>query len=163
MVFVVYDYVKFYGLINFIDWQYFSDWGQFYGEYGGVWECLDFFLIIVIDSGEKKWVLFQSLNFGGFNGGLVIQYFIGDFDGKEFSFVFSFEVLVIDGKVVWFDYGCDNYVGVIWLDVLVEDGCWIFMGWMSNWDYVIVVLIEYWCSVMIIVWKLILWKIWNGY
>jgi fructan beta-fructosidase len=163
MVFAAYDHVKLYGSTNLIDWQHLSDWGQPYGEHGGVWECPDLFPITVTDSGEKKWVLLQSLNPGGPNGGSATQYFIGDFDGKEFSLAPSFEASVTDGKAVWLDYGRDNYAGVTWSDVPVEDGRRIFMGWMSNWDYATVVPTEHWRSAMTIARKLTLRKTRNGY
>lgn len=75
------------------------------------------------------------------------------------------EKVVVDmvfGNLFWIDYGWDNYVGVIWLDVFKEDEWCIFIGWMSNWNYVNVVLIDCWWSVMILFCILSLWNILKG-
>ncbi len=51
-------------------------------------------------------------------------------------------------KAVWLEYGRDNYAGVTWSDIPKEDGRRIFMGWMSNWDYAMLVPTERWRSAM---------------
>ena len=69
MVFAAWDHVKFYGSPNLKDWTHLSDFGKEWGTHAGVWECPDLFPLIVKGKGEKKWVLLQSLNPGGPNGG----------------------------------------------------------------------------------------------
>ena len=148
MVFAAYDYSQFWASKNLIDWTHLSNWGKEYGEHGGVWECPDIFPMTVEETGEQKWVLIQSLNPGGPNGGSATQYFVGDFDGTHFSLDPDFAKEVVDGKAVWLDYGRDNYAGVTWADIPREDGRKLFLGWMSNWDYAQVVPTEKWRSAM---------------
>ena len=118
--------ITFYGSVNLKDWQKLSEFGDGIGSHGGVWECPD--LIPMTYNGKTKWVLLVSINPGGPNGGSATQYFIGNFDGTNFTA----DALPYP---LWLDYGRDNYAGVTWSDVPESDGRKIFMGWMSNWDY----------------------------
>lgn len=117
--------ITFYASRNLTDWEKLSSFGEGIGEHGGVWKCPDLFPMKT-DDGQGKWVLLVSINPGGPNGGSATQYFIGDFDGKEFK---------ADNLPypLWIDYGRDNYAGVTWNNV--PDGRRVFIGWMSNWDY----------------------------
>jgi fructan beta-fructosidase len=74
-------------------------------------------MIVSIGGGESS----------GPNGGSSTQYFIGDFNGKEF--------VSGQSEVLWADLGTDNYAGVTWSDIPSSDGRRIFLGWMSNWAY----------------------------
>ena len=142
MSLAVKNQIHFYGSPNLIDWSFLSAFGT-EGQAGGVWECPDLFLL-QDDSGESKWVLLVSLNPGGPNGGSATQYFIGNFDGKEF---------VNDNDpamVLWLDFGRDNYAGVTWSDIPKEDGRKLFIGWMSNWDYARLPPTDPWRSAMTI-------------
>ena len=163
MVFAAHDQVKLYGSKNLKDWDHLSDWGKEYGEHGGVWECPDLFPIRVQDTDETKWVLLQSLNPAGPNGGSATQYFIGDFDGDKFILDDSFVDDVSNGKAVWLDYGKDNYAGVTWANVPESDGRTLFIGWMSNWQYAMVVPTDTWRSAMTIPRQLTLHKEDNEY
>lgn len=158
MVFAAYDHVKLWGSPNLKNWQHLSDWGKEWGTHGGVWECPDLFPMTVEGTGEKKWVLLQSLNPGGINGGSGTQYFVGNFDGKNFKLDPGFSPSAADGKVVWLDWGLDNYAGVTWSDVPKSDGRRLFIGWMSNWLYAMVVPTEAWRSAMTLPRQLILKK-----
>ncbi|WP_372775357.1 glycoside hydrolase family 32 protein [Mangrovibacterium sp.] len=140
MVLSVADRVHFYSSTNLREWQFESEFGADAGAHGGVWECPDIFPMTVEGTDEIKWVLIVNINPGGPNGGSGTQYFLGDFDGRQF---------VADSKETnWVDWGRDNYAGVTWSDVPKEDGRRIFMGWMSNWDYAQVVPTERWRSAM---------------
>ena len=116
--------VTFYASKNLKEWTKLSQFGEGIGDHGGVWECPDLFPMTY--NGQTKWVLFVSINPGGPNGGSATQYFIGDFDGKDFKA----DALPYP---LWLDYGRDNYAGVTWNGA--PDGRRIFIGWMSNWDY----------------------------
>lgn len=146
MVFAAHDHVKLWGSTNLKDWKHLSDWGEEWGSHGGVWECPDLFPMAVEGTGEKKWVLLQSINPGSANGGSGTQYFVGHFDGKKFQLDPGFAPSVTDGKAVWLDQGRDNYAGVTFSDVPREDGRRLFIGWMSNWDYATTVPTEAWRS-----------------
>ena len=65
---------------------------------------------------------------GAVNGGSGTQYFVGSFDGRTFKNDNPPE------KVLWLDYGADNYAGVTYFNA--PDNRRILIGWMSNWfDY----------------------------
>ncbi|MBK5192391.1 MAG: glycoside hydrolase family 32 protein, partial [Flavobacteriaceae bacterium] len=128
------DKTLFYSSPNLKKWTLLSDFGKGIGAHDGVWECPDLFPMKVENSDEVKWILIQSLNPGGYNGGSGTQYFVGDFDGKKFKLDKSMQDL--GGKHnFWIDYGKDNYAGVTWSNIPDSDGGTLFMGWMSNWLY----------------------------
>lgn len=148
MVFAAGDHIQFWRSPNLKNWTYLSDFGRDLGGHGGVWECPDLFPMRVEKTDEMKWVLLVSINPGGPNGGSATQYFVGDFDGKNFVIEPRFAADVPKGKAVWLDYGRDNYAGVTWSDIPKADGRRLFMGWMSNWDYAQVVPTQVWRSAM---------------
>nr|WP_298527934.1 glycoside hydrolase family 32 protein [uncultured Christiangramia sp.] len=131
------------------EWKKVSEFGQGNGAHDGVWECPDFFPMQVEGTGETKWVLIQSLNPGGYNGGSGTQYFVGDFDGTTFTPEENMSNLE-EKHDYWIDFGRDNYAGVTWANVPEEDGRKLFLGWMSNWLYAQEVPTETWRSAMTI-------------
>lgn len=116
------DRVTFYSSADLKKWEKESEFGQSLGAHGGVWECPD--LLSFDINGKKVWVLLVSINPGGPNGGSATQYFVGDFDGKNFS--------PHDELTKWLDFGTDNYAGVTFFNTGERK---IFIGWMSNWQY----------------------------
>lgn len=148
MVLAAQNKAMIYGSPNLKDWTHLSDFGENVGAHGGVWECPDFFPMPVQDSEEIKWVLLQSLNPGSANGGSGTQYFVGDFDGTNFTLDPGFEAQLTSQGPQWLDYGRDNYAGVTWSNIPDSDGRTLFMGWMSNWDYAQIVPTETWRSAM---------------
>lgn len=121
------DEVQFYASHNLLHWTLQSSFGKSMGAHGGVWECPDLFPLKVNGTQQTKWVLLVSINPGGPNGGSATQYFVGNFNGKQFT--------PDDTKTRWIDYGKDDYAGVTWSDIPAADGRRIFLGWMSNWQY----------------------------
>jgi beta-fructofuranosidase/levanase/fructan beta-fructosidase len=85
MVFAAWDHVKIYTSKDLKSWEYKSDFGKEYGSHGGVWECPDLFPLEIDGTNTVKWVLLLSINPGGPNGGSGTQYFVGDFDGNQFT------------------------------------------------------------------------------
>lgn len=138
------DCIRFYGSPNLIEWELLSAFGSEYGAHGGVWECPDLIRLPVEGEDQTKWVLIVSINPGGPNGGSVVQYFTGDFDGAAF--------ICDDQKdvVKWADFGRDFYAAVTWSNL--PEPIWI--GWMSNWQYANQVPSESFRSVMSIPRKL---------
>ncbi|PJJ07839.1 levanase/fructan beta-fructosidase [Flavobacterium sp. 1] len=126
---------KIYRSSNLIDWELASAFGKNLGVHGAPWECPDFFPIKVEGATDLKWVLLQSINPGGPNGGSATQYFVGDFDGKTFTLDDSFAQDLKNFEGLWVDYGKDNYAGVTWSNIPDADGRKLFIGWMSNWEY----------------------------
>lgn len=116
------DHITFFSSPNLKDWKKESEFGKQQGAHGGVWECPDLFPLKL--NNKTYWVLIVNINPGGPNGGSATQYFIGQFDGKEFK--------ANDDKIRWADYGPDEYAGITWSNTGKRK---IFLGWMSNWQY----------------------------
>ena len=117
--------VSFYSSKDLKSWAHLSDFGPV-GAVDGDWECPDLFPLFVDgDESKVKWVLLISINPGGLTGGSGTQYFIGDWNGKEFT--------ADDVKTNWLDHGRDNYAGVTFNDAPNQSR--IFLGWMNNWEY----------------------------
>lgn len=125
------DCVTFYSSPDLKNWSRESEFGKTAGAHGGVWECPDLFPLN--DRGKTVWVLLVNLNPGGPNKGSATQYFLGDFDGKNFT--------PFNTDTKWLDYGPDEYAGVTWSNT---DNRKIFLGWMSNWLYANLVPTEAW-------------------
>ena len=92
--------IRFYASPNLKEWTYLSSFGKDLGAHGGVWECPELLHI------GDKYVLLVSINPGGPFGGSATQYFIGDWDGKEFK---CENGKCENGQMNWLDYGKDNY------------------------------------------------------
>lgn len=148
MVLAAGDSIFFYASKDLKSWELLSDFGKNIGAHGGVWECPDFFPMLIEGSDEYKWVLLVSINPGGPNGGSATQYFVGDFDGKHFTLDASFSQDLKEKKSLWIDYGRDNYAGVTWSNISEVDGRKLFVGWMSNWNYAQKVPTQKWRSSM---------------
>ncbi len=144
LVLVAGDHARFYRSPNLLEWEYMSEFGRDKGAHGGVWECPDLFPLKVEGSGEEKWVLIISINPGAPNGGSGTQYFIGNFNGSEFT--------SRQKDTRWLDWGTDNYAGVTYNNV--PDDARIFIGWMSNWAYANETPTEKWRSAMTVPRKL---------
>jgi sucrose-6-phosphate hydrolase SacC (GH32 family) len=126
------DYkISFYSSPDLKSWTHLSNFGPA-AEVGGVWECPDLIQF------EEKWVLLVSLNPGGYQIGSGTQYFVGQWNGKEF--------IADDLQTRWLDYGRDNYAGVTFSNA--PDKKKIFLGWMSNWHYAGKVPTDPWRSAM---------------
>lgn len=125
LILVAGDCAQFYTSKNLVNWTLESEFGKGIGAHGGVWECPNLFKIKVENSNEEKWVLLISINPGAPNGGSGTQYFVGDFDGKNFK--------TTQKDIKWIDNGTDNYAGVTYNDA--PNNKRIFIGWMSNWLY----------------------------
>lgn len=143
MALATYEKTLFYTSKNLIDWDFASEFGEGIGAHGGVWECPDLIKMEVAGTNEEKWVLIQSLNPGAYNSGSGTQYFVGDFDGKNFV-AESYVNNLGEKHNYWIDFGKDNYAGVTWSNA--PKGRTLFIGWMSNWEYANVVPTQTWRS-----------------
>lgn len=124
------DRILFYRSADLRAWEEVSGFGPGHGAHGGVWECPELFELPVDgDPGDTRWVLVVSINPGGPAGGSAAQYFVGDFDGWEFTPHGPPE------QTLWADGGADFYAVQSWSDVPEEDGRRVWTAWMSNWDY----------------------------
>ncbi len=152
MALAVRNRVSFYSSPNLKDWTFESDFGEQWGSHAGVWECPDLFALPITGEAQSKYVLVTSVLPGGPNGGSATQYFVGEFDGKQFTLDEDLQstLQVIPGKnrALWLDFGTDNYAGVTWSGLPGEPARRVFIGWMSNWLYATEVPTERWRSAM---------------
>jgi len=82
--------VRFYTSPNLKDWTHLSDFGPA-GSTKGIWECPDLFPVALENQrGGQKWMLIVNVGSGAPAGGSGCQYFVGDFDGKQFALDPSF-------------------------------------------------------------------------
>lgn len=147
MVLAAHDETWFYVSKDLKKWTKTFAFGKDLGAHGGVWECPDFFPMSVEGSNEVRWVLIQSLNPGGYNGGSGTQYFVGDFDGTKFTLVDAMKKVPAE-HTYWLDFGKDNYAGVTFSNIPKSDGRTIYVGWMANWEYAQEVPTKTWRSAM---------------
>jgi fructan beta-fructosidase len=119
--------VRFYSSHNLKAWSQLSDFGPM-GDTDGDWECPDL-LQIPGDHGESPiWALKIGLNPGAPQGGSGEQYFLGHFDGKQFT------VATEVGAHGWTNYGKDDYCAISFNN-LPKNSKPVLLGWMSNWQY----------------------------
>lgn len=119
--------MRFYASQNLKDWEYMSAFGKGYGAQPNQFECPDFIQLPVDGNKNKmKWVMLVNINPGCMFGGSATEYFVGDFDGKEFTCDTKPET------VKWLDYGKDHYAAVC---ISNTGERIISIPWMSNWQY----------------------------
>ena len=117
---------RFYKSKNLKKWTYVSSFGKGLGQQPCQYECPDFFQLPV--NGNKKnmkWVMTMNINPGCIFGGSATEYFVGDFDGKNFICHDAHETK-------WLDYGKDHYATVTFSNTADRV---LAITWMSNWQY----------------------------
>ena len=117
---------RFYKSKNLKKWDYVSAFGKGLGQQPCQYECPDFFQLPV--NGEeknKKWVMTMNINPGCWFGGSATEYFVGDFDGKNFTCPDA-------NDVKWLDWGKDHYATVTFSNT---GNRVLAITWMSNWQY----------------------------
>jgi fructan beta-fructosidase len=119
--------VRFYTSPDLKQWAHVSDFGPA-GDVDGDWECPDLLRIPGEKAGSGMWALKVGLNPGAPQGGSGEQYFLGDFDGKNFTA--SSE----PGAHGWTNYGKDDYCAISF-NGLQKSQKPILIGWMNNWQY----------------------------
>jgi levanase len=97
---------------NLIDWEHASSFGPA-NAVSGIWECPDLFELPVDgDPDDTRWVMVVNLNPGAVAGGSGGQYFVGDFDGTEFTAENVVEdVAAPEGELLWDFEGADGFDG----------------------------------------------------
>ncbi|WP_019012300.1 glycoside hydrolase family 32 protein [Deinococcus aquatilis] len=113
--------VELYGSGNLREWTSLSIFGPV-GFTGGIWEVPDLFPL-EDETGRTHWVMKVDLNPGGPYGGSGVQYWLGNFDGQNFTATTSAR---------WLDHGNDFYAALTWNDLT---GRRVWIAWMSNWRY----------------------------
>ncbi len=118
--------IRFYKSKNLKKWDYVSAFGKGMGQQPCQYECPDFFQLPVNgDKKNMKWVMIMNINPGCLFGGSATEYFVGDFDGKNF-------ICDDAASAKWLDYGKDHYATVTFSNT--GDRV-LAMTWMSNWQY----------------------------
>ena len=111
-------------------WTHLSDFGPEGAHPVANWECPDLFeLPVEGEPGERKWVLQVDSGRGHPWEGSGCQYFVGEFDGREFRNDNPPET------ALWLDWGRDFYAAQSYSDVPPQDGRRLVIGWISNWMY----------------------------
>ena len=119
--------MRFYQSKNLKKWTYVSQWGEGFGAQPNQFECPDFFPLPVDgDMSKQKYVMIVNINPGFVYGGSATQYFIGEFDGKEFKCNSKPQT------VKWLDWGKDHYATVTFSNLGSRV---VAVPWMSNWQY----------------------------
>ncbi|RCW56205.1 MULTISPECIES: glycoside hydrolase family 32 protein [Halanaerobium] len=125
------DRVRFYNSPDLKDWNYLSEFGQEIGIHVDTWECPDLIKMPVEKSGtadasenKEKWIL-EVGDIQGGQSGVAVQYFIGDFDGREFKSDYDRSFFV--------DQGQDIYALQSWSNLPDQREIWL--GWMNNIGY----------------------------
>ena len=119
--------ILFYTSPDMINWEPTSGFGFGQGSTSGVWETPDMFKLPVNGGPETRWVLTVGLGNGSPAGGSGMQYFVGDFNGEEFTNDNP------KNTVLWADYGADFYAAQSWSET--QDGRQLWLAWMNNWRY----------------------------
>ena len=115
MALAVGDHLAFYSSADLSSWTWLSDFTDETVE--GIWECPD---LLQVEDG--RWVLIASVASSGPQGGSGTVYWVGDFDGLRF-----------EAEQPWryMDHGSDFYAWQSWSGTAERVG----IGWMSNWQY----------------------------
>ena len=116
---------RFYKSKNLKKWTYVSAFGKGMGQQPCQYECPDFFQLPVNGDKKMKWVMTMNINPGCWFGGSATEYFVGDFDGKNFTCPDAHDVK-------WLDWGKDHYATVTFSNT--GDRV-LGITWMSNWQY----------------------------
>lgn len=117
--------IGFYESHNLKNWNYT---GGFFTKNIGIVECPDFFMLKA-DDGRYKWVLGASANGKAAGKPNTYAYWIGNYNGKEFT--------ADKSEPQWLDYGFDWYAGVTFENGNISDKFTerYALAWMNNWDY----------------------------
>ena len=120
--------IRFYASSNLKDWSQLSDFGPA-GAASGQWECPELFELPVDDGRNgTRWVLKVGVNPGTLQGGSGEQYFVGRFDGRQFTNENP------GSTTLWTDYGKDCYCALTF-NALPKNHAPVMLGWMDNWQY----------------------------
>lgn len=118
------------------NWHQMSQFGPI-GDTTKVWECPALVPVpIQGEPGKSKWVLFISAGHPQ-TGYVGMQYFVGDFDGKQFRLDPAAQPKTtaagFAGTVV--DWGKDYYAAVPYNSLPSSHKQPVMVGWLNNWAY----------------------------
>ena len=116
--------MRFYRSTDLKKWDYVSSFGEGYGAQPNQFECPDFFPMTI--NGKQKWVMIVNINPGCLFGGSCTEYFVGDFDGTNFTCDTPPSV------AKFLDFGKDHYATVTFSNLGSRI---VAVPWMNNWQY----------------------------
>jgi len=118
--------VQFYESKGLKKWNLLSEFGK-QGDTTKIWECPSLVKVPLENATEEKWVLMISSGHRQKNY-LAMQYFVGDFDGKDFTPQKQNEVFYIDE-------GKDFYAAIPFNNLPKSQPNPIIIGWLNDWEY----------------------------
>jgi fructan beta-fructosidase len=107
-------------------WVLLSEFGK-QGDMTKIWECPSLTKIPVEGKNQYKWLLMISSGHRQ-KGYLAMQYFVGDFDGKQF-------VPQKQDEILYVDEGKDFYAGIPFSNLRANQKMPIMIGWVNDWEY----------------------------
>ncbi|GLU52671.1 glycoside hydrolase family 32 protein [Dyadobacter frigoris] len=116
--------VQFYESPNLKDWKLLSEFGR-QGDVSKIWECSSLLQVPVQGQNQKKWMLMLSSGHRQ-KDYLAMQYFVGDFDGKNF-------IPQKQDEVLYIDEGKDFYAGIPFGNLQSKKP--VMIGWINDWEY----------------------------
>jgi fructan beta-fructosidase len=119
--------VAFYTSSDLKQWTRRSTFGPA-GATGGQWECPDLLRVPGEKGSKEVWALKVGLNPGSLQGGSGEQFFLGNFDGTQFT------QSTEPGSHGWTDYGKDSYCAISYNHLPAGEKPTL-IGWMNNWQY----------------------------
>lgn len=130
MLITVGQEIRFYSSTDLVQWNFESQFGLGHGFHSAApWECPDLVLLDAPD-GASAWVLFVGTSAPSPGRGTATQYFVGRFDGREFTNANKADL------VLWADEGRDFYASQTFFRR--DGGVPVMLGWASNWEYALV-------------------------
>ncbi len=119
--------VGFHSSTDLVNWRFESVFGEDHGRHGdGSWECPDLLQLRAPD-GTQHWVLVVGIGNQAYGAGSGTMYFIGQFDGREFTNANPPEA------ELWLDYGRDYYAVQSFFGIHQEEP--LVLAWANNWKY----------------------------
>ena len=126
--------VAFFESKNLTDWTLLSHFGP-QADRSRVWECPALMSVpIQNEPGKSKWVLFISAGHPQ-KGYLGMQYFVGNFDGKEFRLDAANPKPIAPAMANVVDWGKDYYAAIPFNDRPASQPKPIMVGWINDWEY----------------------------
>jgi fructan beta-fructosidase len=117
---------QFYESKDLKSWTLLSEFGKT-GDVTKIWECPSLTKVPVNGTKETKWVLMISSGHRQ-KGYLAMQYFVGDFDGKNF-------ISQKQDEVLYLDEGKDFYAAIPFSNLPPTQKNPIIIGWLNDWEY----------------------------
>jgi fructan beta-fructosidase len=118
--------VQFYESKDLKKWDLLSEFGK-KGDTTRIWECPSLVKVPVEGSKNHKWILMISSGHRQDNY-LGMQYFVGDFDGKNF-------ISQKQEEVFYLDEGKDFYAAVPFFNLPKSQKNPVIIGWLNDWEY----------------------------